>query len=137
MRWRLKLEEFYYETVYKAGKTNTNADALSRVQIEQVIRTDNDNLDNTKSPLVIKLFKDKKGNYCHLIEYHDNPLGGHQGHKRTIAALKLKYHWPKMKQDVIDYINTCESCSQRKMSPKDTKPAPMQLSFTPKKPFNM
>lgn len=33
VRWRLKLEEFDYEIVYKAGKMNTNADALSRPPI--------------------------------------------------------------------------------------------------------
>lgn len=33
VRWRLKLEEYDYDITYKAGKTNTNADALSRVQI--------------------------------------------------------------------------------------------------------
>ena len=30
MRWRLKLRDFQYEIVYKSGKTNKNADALSR-----------------------------------------------------------------------------------------------------------
>jgi len=30
LRWRLKLAEYEYEVVYKAGKTNINADALSR-----------------------------------------------------------------------------------------------------------
>lgn len=33
VRWRLKLEEFEYEVVYKAGKNNTNADALSRLPV--------------------------------------------------------------------------------------------------------
>lgn len=33
VRWRLKLEEFDYDIVYKKGKLNTNADALSRVTI--------------------------------------------------------------------------------------------------------
>lgn len=33
VRWRLKLEEYDYEIVYKAGKINTNADALSRPPI--------------------------------------------------------------------------------------------------------
>lgn len=33
VRWRLKLEEFDYEIIYKAGKMNTNADALSRPPI--------------------------------------------------------------------------------------------------------
>ena len=33
MRWRLKLEEYDYEIIYKKGKLNSNADALSRVEI--------------------------------------------------------------------------------------------------------
>lgn len=33
VRWRLKLEEYDYEIIYKKGKLNTNADALSRVEI--------------------------------------------------------------------------------------------------------
>lgn len=36
VRWRLKLEEYTYEIVYKKGKSNTNADALSRVEINMV-----------------------------------------------------------------------------------------------------
>lgn len=33
LRWRIKLEEFDYKITYKKGKLNTNADALSRVEI--------------------------------------------------------------------------------------------------------
>ncbi|KAL0859582.1 hypothetical protein ABMA27_010718 [Loxostege sticticalis] len=32
-RWRLRLEEYDYQIVYKKGKYNTNADALSRIKI--------------------------------------------------------------------------------------------------------
>lgn len=32
-RWRLKLSEYNFTTVYKQGKQNTNADALSRIEI--------------------------------------------------------------------------------------------------------
>lgn len=32
-RWRLKLSEYNFTTVYKQGKKNTNADALSRIEI--------------------------------------------------------------------------------------------------------
>lgn len=30
LRWRLKLAEYDYKVIYKAGKMNINADALSR-----------------------------------------------------------------------------------------------------------
>ena len=32
-RWRLRLSEFDYTVIYKKGKNNTNADALSRIEI--------------------------------------------------------------------------------------------------------
>lgn len=40
VRWRLKLEEFEYEIVYKKGTLNSNADALSRIKIDSTEITD-------------------------------------------------------------------------------------------------
>lgn len=34
VRWRLKLEEYDYEIIYKKGKLNSNADALSRIRLD-------------------------------------------------------------------------------------------------------
>jgi len=34
-KWRLKFEDYEYEIVYKPGKINKNADALSRNPIPQ------------------------------------------------------------------------------------------------------
>jgi len=44
VRWRLKLAEYEYDVTYKAGKTNVNADALSRnpVDINKIFRLNND-----------------------------------------------------------------------------------------------
>lgn len=42
IRWRLKLEEFDYEIIYKPGKINSNADALSRVKIEEINLNENE-----------------------------------------------------------------------------------------------
>lgn len=39
VRWRLRLEEFDYEVIYKKGKLNTNADALSRIKINDTGQT--------------------------------------------------------------------------------------------------
>lgn len=36
IRWKLKLEEFNYEVQYKKGSLNTNADALSRIEINAI-----------------------------------------------------------------------------------------------------
>lgn len=38
-----------------------------------------------------------------------------------------------MKEDVVEYINTCLSCIQR--NPPDCQSVPLQISFTPSRPF--
>lgn len=52
VRWHLKLAEYEYEVVYKAGKNNVNAEALSR---NPVI---NNNHENTYSFLLMNNFDD-------------------------------------------------------------------------------
>ncbi|CAK1590747.1 unnamed protein product [Parnassius mnemosyne] len=72
VRWRLKLEEYEYEIVYKAGKNNTNADALSRppilrASINNPTNSDkNTHLDSSTSEDYLQL------NFQHYLEidYH-------------------------------------------------------------------
>jgi len=39
LRWGLKLAEYQYEVIYKTGKSNTNADALSQIMKVKVVHT--------------------------------------------------------------------------------------------------
>jgi hypothetical protein len=84
LRWRIQLEEFDYETAYKKGSLNTNADALSRVN-GVVTEKEND----------ITLDGESKNKI--LYEFHDSPVGGHPGMNRTFRAIKVRYTWPKMR----------------------------------------
>jgi hypothetical protein len=35
LRWRIQVEEYYYEIFYKRGSQNNNADSLSRIGSQQ------------------------------------------------------------------------------------------------------
>ena len=61
-----------------------------------------------------------------LKSYHDCLAGGgHQGFERTYAAIRNKYYWPRMYEDIRQYVKTCEICQQSKRA-FNAKPPPLQ-----------
>ncbi len=43
---------------------------------------------------------------------HKYPLSGHFGLEATLTKLKERYYWPKMKDDIKSYIQTCDQCQR-------------------------
>jgi hypothetical protein len=96
MRWRIKLVEYDYKVVYKKGALNTNADALSRIHRLSL---------ENKVDLGVEIDEGRKRQI--LYEYHDAPLGRHRGMNKTNRAIKGKYSWQNMRQEIEDYIKQC------------------------------
>src|SRR5580765_4831122 len=105
IRWRLKLEEYDYEIIHKAGRANANADALSRHIIqdaneikkeEEILKIEEDNeiADDTQ-----KTYTEEEKQQI-LYEYHDAPTGGYQGIERTLKRIRLNHNWPGITKDV-------------------------------------
>lgn len=122
MRWIIKLADYDFAIVHKSGKKNTNADALSRIEINIAESTKQEEITKEEKKRIIE-------------EYHDSTLGGHQGITRTYNRIKLKYSWPNMRQDIEEYIRKCDSCQRNKSHVKDLKKVPMQLSTELSRPF--
>ena len=51
-----------------------------------------------------------------LAEMHDTPTGGHFGRDKTQAALRRRFYWPKMNQQIATYIKGCDVCQRVKHS---------------------
>lgn len=68
LRWRLKLEEYDYEIKYKKGKSNKNADALSRIQLNITEQKVNDQgpIDEELDKIIAEATK------LHFPELRDN-----------------------------------------------------------------
>lgn len=47
---------------------------------------------------------------------HDNPRAGHLGIRKTQYRIKKHYFWPKIVQDVKQYVKNCEVCASHKVS---------------------
>jgi transposase InsO family protein len=50
-----------------------------------------------------------------LKRCHNDPLAGHFGADRTHDLLKRRYYWPKMNEDVVEYVKTCDICQRIKV----------------------
>lgn len=51
-----------------------------------------------------------------LKEQHDSILASHPGVWKTIRRIQNIYYWPKMSQQINDYVNKCEICRTTKSS---------------------
>ncbi len=61
--------------------------------------------------------------------YHDAPITGHRGIKKTYANMRRDVMWTRMEKDITDYINKCKICQQYKTyagqkNPLKTTPIP-------------
>ncbi|CAF2977846.1 unnamed protein product, partial [Rotaria sp. Silwood2] len=71
-----------------------------------------------------------------LQSYHNDPLSGHFGVRRTYLKIKNKFWWPKMKQSIIQYIQSCLPCQQYNIS-RTKKPGRLNPISTPEGPFQL
>jgi hypothetical protein len=53
-----------------------------------------------------------------LERMHDAKIAGHLGVFKTYESVKKKYWWPKMREEIRDYIRTCQTCQKHKSDPK-------------------
>lgn len=72
VRWRLKLEEYEYEIVYKPGVKNSNADSLSRIKHPEIYNIKTDQLINNNYHDFLKQLKDSIITYNKLEEKYDS-----------------------------------------------------------------
>ena len=49
-----------------------------------------------------------------LQTIHDSPQAGHPGKEKCLSQAKLNFYWPKMRLDINNHIDKCESCAEHK-----------------------
>ena len=135
-RWALKIQEYDIEIGYRTGKSNQNADSLSRIPLLSIatltLKTEQDWIQAQSSDVFCKRFienkkqdeilKDKNGKIIVpesmknlVLEInHDHMLAGHLGVAKTLLKIKRQFTWPSMAKDVKQYVKTCLQCARRK-----------------------
>jgi len=49
-----------------------------------------------------------------LASEHDSRVTGHMGQDKTIELIRRHFWWPKMDEQIIDYVWVCAECQQNK-----------------------
>jgi hypothetical protein len=116
LRWRIQLEEYDCEIVYKPGVQNSNADAVSR--IGTIVKEEKE-IEEIDSDFKIKI----------LQENHDLILGGHRGMNKTCEAIRRRYQWTNMKREVKECVKKDTKCQVNKTLGPERR-APMKITTT-------
>ena len=67
----------------------------------------------------------------HIVKVnHDSIAGGHKGIFTTLKRIRERFYWKNVKEDVQNYIKTCDSCQKKKLVRIKTK-LPMCITDTP------
>lgn len=69
-----------------------------------------------------------------ISEFHNNPLGGHQGIARTYQRVSQQYQWKGMRQQIKNYVLSCTMCQVNKSTNRTVK-EPMVITTTSSRPF--
>eukprot|EP01052_Picozoa_sp_SAG31_P017925 SAG31_NODE_1249_length_9118_cov_23.165318_6_plen_761_part_00 len=74
-----------------------------------------------------------------IHHFHSSPLSGHRGVGKTCEALRRRFHWPGMFQDVRKYIDSCDKCQMHKFDRKlkQGKMNPVQVPTAPGQSYNI
>ncbi len=69
-----------------------------------------------------------------LKRIHSSPNAGHPGKNRTLLQALMLYYWPKMRLDIIQYIDNCTTCAENYGSV--SRPVPIQSYPIPNDPWD-
>ena len=63
-----------------------------------------------------------------LQQGHGTLFSGHEGQLKTRYRITQQYWWPKLEEDIAEFLKSCEKCQARR---KDDHPKPTLLTPLP------
>ena len=68
-----------------------------------------------------------------LKSEHDTKVAGHMGQDKTIELVRRNFWWPKMNEQIIDFVRSCPECQKNKTARHQpySLSSPLELPYAP------
>ncbi|GKF47831.1 retrotransposable element Tf2 [Tanacetum coccineum] len=127
MKWLPKLMGFDYKVVYKNGKDNVVADALSRREDVGELFTLSTTSLLRKGKLVVGRNETLRNDF--LSYFHGGAIRGHLGIKATTHKIRAVFYWKGLRKQVKSFVKECLVCQKCKTNlsadPRLLQPLPI------------
>ncbi|KAL9705774.1 hypothetical protein quinque_009292 [Culex quinquefasciatus] len=132
LRWALRIQAYDFDLEYRKGKANITADCLSRsIEVDAVRVTLPDDeyeeqIENiTGNPTKFSDYRLEAAAAAEpnakeiITKVHDQ---AHFGFEKTLASLKERHYWPKMREEVRRHCRECLQCQVSKAGNQNVTP---------------
>lgn len=110
----------------------SNAQRKAYIISDDLLRKTVDKFDDSSPfPIVVPLDKTTQI----LWWYHDHTLASHPGWKETFRAIRQRFYWKGLKDEVRKYVGACHICACTK--PLNSKPEDPLSSRKPRQPWEV
>lgn len=105
----------YCKTLYQQLQNDPEVNRLTELGVDKILYRKAQGYDPAKPVLPASRRRQ-------ILElFHNHPAMGHRGIQGTYLKIKARYHWPKMYNEVRDFVLSCRSCQQYKANNKKRK----------------
>lgn len=70
-----------------------------------------------------------------LYKYHKDAISGHYGKDKTTSRITALFYWPGIRNDIGNYVKSCEECKRYK--PSNMKPSGLLQTISTNKRFEI
>ena len=123
----LRLKQLYTDKPKKSEIQQVHKDLITLWHQWEILKVYNDllyrEIEDDLASNQLQLLAPREIRDTIFTHLHEQRYAGHLGRDRTLTAIKKRFYWPGMSEDVARWCQECQLCARRKPGPGKGKSA--------------